>query len=36
LDLSDKIGDEGTNSLMSGYITEQEKEVWMYSAYLGK
>lgn len=27
--------DEGTNSLMSDYITEQEKLVWMYSAYLG-
>ena len=26
--------DEGTNSLMSDYITEQEKLVWMYSAYL--
>jgi starvation-inducible DNA-binding protein len=26
--------DEGTNSLMSDYIREQEKLVWMYSAYL--
>jgi starvation-inducible DNA-binding protein len=28
------IGDEGTNALMSDYIREQEKLVWMYSAYL--
>lgn len=35
LDLSDEAGDEGTNSLMSDYIVEQEKLVWMYSAYLG-
>lgn len=27
--------DEGTNSLMSDYISEQEKLVWMYSAFLG-
>lgn len=26
--------DEGTNALMSDYIREQEKLVWMYSAYL--
>ncbi len=36
LDITDEAGDEGTNSQMSDYITEQEKEVWMYSAYLGK
>jgi len=36
LDISDELGDEGTNSQMSDYITEQEKEVWMYKAYLGK
>lgn len=35
LDITDKAGDEGTNSLMSDYITEQEKEVWMYNSYLG-
>ena len=34
LDLSGEIGDEGTNSLMSDYIREQEKLVWMYSAFL--
>lgn len=33
LELSSKINDEGTNALMSDYIREQEKLVWMYSAY---
>lgn len=32
--LSDKAIDEGTNSLMSDYIPQQEKLVWMYSSYL--
>lgn len=36
LDITDEANDEGTNALVSGYITEQEKEVWMYNAYLGK
>ncbi len=35
LALSDEMDDEGTNALMSTNITEQEKLVWMYSAYLG-
>ena len=34
LELSAKAEDEGTNALMSDYIREQEKSVWMYSAYL--
>lgn len=34
LSLSGEIEDEGTNALMSDYISEQEKTVWMYSAYL--
>ena len=34
LDLSGEIKDEGTNALMSDYIREQEKLVWMYSAFL--
>lgn len=34
LDISDEVGDEGTNSLMSDYIRAQEKMVWMYSAYM--
>jgi len=36
LDLSDEADDEGTNALMSDYISEQEKLVWMYSSYAGK
>ena len=35
LDLSGDIDDEGTNALMSDYIREQEKLVWMYSSFLG-
>ncbi len=34
--LSAEAGDEGTNALMSDYIREQEKLVWMYSAFLSK
>ncbi|MCF8229550.1 MAG: DNA starvation/stationary phase protection protein [Bacteroidales bacterium] len=34
LQLSDEAEDEGTNALMSDYIREQEKLVWMYAAYL--
>jgi starvation-inducible DNA-binding protein len=36
LDLSGELDDEGTNALMSDYIREQEKLVWMYSAYMQK
>jgi starvation-inducible DNA-binding protein len=36
LELSDEADDEGTNALMSDYISEQEKLVWMYSSYAGK
>jgi starvation-inducible DNA-binding protein len=32
--VADETGDEGTGALMSDYIREQEKLVWMYSAYL--
>ena len=34
LEISGEANDEGTNALMSDYIGEQEKLVWMYSAYL--
>lgn len=34
LELSGVANDEGTNALMSDYIREQEKLVWMYSAFL--
>ncbi|MCJ7467360.1 MAG: DNA starvation/stationary phase protection protein [Maribacter sp.] len=33
---SDKAGDEGTNSMMSDFITEQEKTVWMMKAWLSE
>ena len=34
--LASEANDEGTNALMSDYIREQEKTVWMYSSYLTK
>ena len=36
LHISDDAQDEGTNSLMSDYISMQEKLVWMYSSFLKK
>jgi len=36
LSLSADANDEGTNALMSDYIREQEKLVWMYSAFLNQ
>lgn len=32
---SNEIGDEGTNSMMSDFISEQEKTIWMMQAWLG-
>lgn len=34
LDKSAELNDAGTNALMNDYISEQEKLIWMYSAYL--
>lgn len=34
LEISAEINDEGTNALMSDYIREQEKLIWMYNSYL--
>lgn len=34
LEQSGEADDEGTQALMSDYIREQEKLVWMYTAYL--
>lgn len=34
LEMASDSNDEGTNALMSDYIREQEKLVWMYSAFL--
>lgn len=36
LDTSDEANDEGTNALVSGLITEQEKNIWMLKAYLNE
>jgi len=36
LEMASEISDEGTTALMSDYIREQEKLVWMYSSYLKK
>jgi starvation-inducible DNA-binding protein len=35
LSVASEAGDEGTNALMSDYIREEEKLVWMYRSYLG-
>ncbi|MEO9893858.1 Dps family protein [Aurantibacter sp.] len=36
LEASDEASDEGTNSMMSDFITEQEKTVWMMKAWLAE
>lgn len=36
LTLANEAGDEGTATLMSDYLGMQEKQNWMYSAYLKK
>lgn len=36
LNKTDEAGDEGTNSMMSDFITEQEKTVWMMKAWLSE
>lgn len=36
LDNSSDANDEGTNSMMSDFIAEQEKTIWMMNAWLGK
>jgi len=35
LKLSANADDEGTNSMMSDFISEQEKTIWMLNAWLG-
>lgn len=32
--LADEADDEGTSAIMSDYIREQEKTIWMYAAFL--
>jgi starvation-inducible DNA-binding protein len=36
LDKADEASDEGTNSMMSDFIAEQEKTIWMMNAWLSK
>jgi len=36
LKVSAELDDEGTNALMSDYIREKEKLVWMYSSFLSR
>ena len=36
LESSDNANDEGTNSMMSDFIAEQEKTIWMLSSWLDK
>ncbi|MDV7138462.1 Dps family protein [Maribacter sp. TH_r10] len=36
LNASDEAEDEGTNSMMSDFISEQEKTVWMMKAWLAE
>lgn len=35
LESSDKADDEGTNAMISDFISEQEKTLWMFNAWLG-
>lgn len=36
LENASEVGDEGTVDLMTGYLSAQEKDVWMLNAWLGK
>ncbi len=36
LEASDEANDEGTNAMMSDFITEQEKTIWMMKAWLNE
>lgn len=36
LEIADQANDEGTNAMMSDFIAEQEKTIWMLHSWLGK
>ena len=36
LSTANELGDEGTSTLLTDFITEQEKTIWMYSSWLNK
>ncbi len=36
LKTAEQLSDEGTTTLLTDFITQQEKEIWMYSAWLNQ
>lgn len=36
LEIADELNDEGTLTLLTDFITQQEKTIWMYSSWLNK
>lgn len=36
LDTAEELNDEGTMTLLTDFITEQEKTIWMFNSWLGK
>jgi starvation-inducible DNA-binding protein len=36
LEIAEKLGDEGTLTLLTDFITQQEKMIWMYASWLNK
>ena len=36
LQTADTLNDEGTITLLTDFITQQEKEIWMYSSWLNQ
>ena len=34
-ELAEEAGDQGTTDIVTGYVQAQEKEIWMYNAFLG-
>lgn len=35
VELAEEASDQGTSDIVTGYVQEQEKQVWMYNAFLG-
>lgn len=33
--IAEEAGDQGSVDLVTGYVQDQEKEIWMYNAFLG-
>lgn len=34
-ELAESVSDQGTSDIVTGYVQTQEKEIWMYNAFLG-